>query len=202
MIWLLADHLWPLPPSSLLAHFTTTTQAFLNKPNLLLSQGLVICLECSIPRSAHGSLPYFVSLITFLLLRKDLVEHPILSGDPCIENAVGPHPYLLSLLKKSSAALMGNFLYRQLACYLQHLCLCRKIFLRPQYLLGLWVVRTGRTRITALRNKLQPIRGRIQWIHNPAFSPLGEKFQGMYYIVSLRVYMGFILSSPHGNLFI
>lgn len=141
-----------------------------------------------------------MSLIRFL--RKDFVVCPILSGNSSIENAVGAHLYLLSLPEKSSAALMDNFLYMHLACYLKHLWLfAGRFFLGHKYLFGLWVARNGRTRITALRANFNQLGAgfsgyttqpeKVEKFHVPGKSQLlMEKFQGMYYTVSLRVYRG------------
>ena len=55
--------------------FFSTTQVFLNMPSLILPQGLLssLCLECSIPRSLHGSLLTLCLLSHFYCLQRTVL---------------------------------------------------------------------------------------------------------------------------------
>lgn len=126
---------------SLLARFTPTTQAFLLIPSLFLPQGLLICVPSAwnvlyLDLCLACFLTLFASLNTFLPLKKDFVDCLIFSGNPSIENAVAPYPYLLSLSQESSAAFLASLLYmQQLAT--SNICVSlQEGFLRSQILLG------------------------------------------------------------------
>lgn len=108
-----------LPWLSFLAHFTPTTQAFLNMWSLLLSRGLLICFPF-----ACNTLYLDLCMFHFLTL---FVSHHIstaqkglrwlfyLEWQPIYRKRYWIPLISLSLLQKSFVALMDNFLYMQVA---------------------------------------------------------------------------------------
>lgn len=111
--WLLADYLDLYLLALYFSSFYTNQLMFswICKPSFCLRM-FSLCLECSVSRCLHGSLPT-LCLITLLSLRKDLVYQTYLQWQHIYRKCCccWIQPYLLLLQK--CAALVDSFLYMQ-----------------------------------------------------------------------------------------